>query len=243
MSKLPNAPLLEVIFEIKWDITSRTDIVDFQYLHGDLYSNLKSKYSHRESLIPPEVPLEVIKGSPVYRFRETSGSYPLVQVGPGLISVNTVDNQYFWSQFRDESNQVLNVLTDIYPKYSELHLVPALTYIDFFEYDKNKETPLEYLNANFQLSLKDNFMGDFKAKMSDVNITLNYHVEEKIVSLTLRNGIINNEKEGLVLQTKVIGAKERYNTQKLKDWLDSAHDLSSSMFKALTSGKMYESFK
>ena len=44
MSKLPKAPLLEIIFEINWDITNKNDIVKFQYLHGDLFSNLKDKY-------------------------------------------------------------------------------------------------------------------------------------------------------------------------------------------------------
>lgn len=243
MSKLPNAPLLEVIFEIKWDITSKTDIVDFQYLHGDLYSNLKSKYSHRENLLPPEVPLDIVKGNPVFRFREKQGSYPLVQIGPGLISLNTIDEKYFWNQFRDESNEVLSVLHEIYPRYSELNLSPALTYLDFFEYDKNIETPLEFINSNFQLSLTDNFMSKTDSKMNDVNLTFNYEVDEKVVSLNLRNGKINNDKDGLVLQTKVFGKKGKYNTKKLQEWLDSAHDLSSNMFKSLTNGKLYESFK
>lgn len=243
MSKLPKAPLLEVIFDIKWDVTSKADIIDFQYLHGDLYSNLKSKYTHRENLISPEVPLELVKGNPVYRFRETSGGYPLVQVGPGLISVNTIDNKYFWKEFSAEINTVLNVFTDIYPKYSDINLTPALTYIDFFEYDKNKQTPVEFLNSNFHLSFNDNFMSGIVSKMNDVNFTFNYQAEEKIVSLNLRNGMTDNTKEGLVLQTKVIGEKVKYNTQQLKDWLDSAHELSSKMFKSLTDGKMYESFK
>ncbi|PWE00363.1 TIGR04255 family protein [Marinilabilia rubra] len=243
MSKLPKAPLLEVIFEIKWDITSKTDIVDFQYLHGDLYSNLKSKYSHRENLLPPEVPLDIIKGSPVFRFREKQGSYPLVQVGPGLISLNTIDDKYFWNQFRDESNKILNILNDIYPKYSNFNLSPALTYLDFFNYDKSRETPLDFINSNFQLSLNDDFMKDTDSKMHDVNFTFNYEVEQKIVSLNLRNGKINNDKNGIVLQTKVIGKKEKYDAQKLKEWLESAHNLSSNMFKSLTAGKLYESFK
>lgn len=243
MSKLPNAPLLEVIFELKWDITSKADVVDFQYLHGDLYASLKSKYTHRESLLPPEVPLDIVKGTPVFRFRESRGSYPLVQIGPGIISLNTVDNKYFWNQFRDESNEILNLLNEIYPKFSKLNLSPALTYLDFFEYDKNEDNPLNFINSNFQLSLKDVFMNSTDAKMHDVNFTFNYKVDENTVSMNLRNGKINNEKEGLILQTKIIGVKEQYNTYKLKEWLNNAHDLSSNMFKSLTSGKLYESFK
>lgn len=243
MSKLPNAPLLEVIFEIKWDIINKSDIVDFQYLHGDLYSKLKSKYSHRESLVPPDIPLDVVKGNPIFRYREKQGSYPLVQVGPGLISLNTIDSKYFWEQFRDESNEILNVLNEIYPKYAELNLSPAITYVDFFEYDKSKETPLDYVNSNFQLNIADKFFDGFDAKLNDVNFTLNYQLNGMVASLNMRNGKINNEKEGIVLQTKIIGKKELYNSQKLKVWLDEAHDLSSNMFKSLTKGQLYESFK
>ena len=243
MSKLPNAPLLEVIFEINWDLISKNDIADFQYLHGDLYSNLKSKYSLRENLLPPEIPLEILKGKPVFRYREKQGSYPLVQIGPGIISLNTNDEKYFWNQFREESNNILKLLNEIYPKYSELNLMPALTYLDFFEYDKNKVTPLEFINSNFQLSLNDTFMDIKNSKINDVNFTLNYDVNELVVSLNLRNGKINNDKDGLVLQTKVYGKKGKYNTGKLQEWLDNAHDLSSKMFKSLTNGNLYESFK
>lgn len=243
MSKLPNAPLLEVIFEINWDITSKTDIVDFQYLHGDLYSKLKTKYAYRENLLPSEIPLDIVKGSPVFRFREKQGNYPLIQVGPGLISLNTIDDKYFWDKFRNESNEILNILNEIYPKYSELNISPALTYIDFFKYDKKKETSLEFINSNFKLSLNDIFMHKADSKLHDVNFTFNYEVKENVVSLNLRNGKFENKNEGLVLQTKIIGKKEKYNTEKLKEWLNTAHNLSSNMFKSLTAGKLYESFK
>lgn len=243
MSKLPNAPLLEVIFEIKWDITSNTDIVDFQYLHGDLYSYLKPKYPYRENLLHPDIPLEIVKGNPVFRFREKLGSYPLIQIGPGLISLNTIDEKYYWKEFRDESNQILNTLKEIYPKYSELNLSPALIYIDFFDFNKDNKTSLDFINSNFKLSLNNTFMNNFVSKMNDVNLTFNYEVDKMIISLNLRDGKINNKKDGLVLQTKVVGKKEKYDTEKLKEWLDSAHKLSSDMFKSLTAGKLYESFK
>jgi hypothetical protein len=135
MSKLPNAPLVEVIFEIKWDILNRADVVDFQYLHGDLYSQLKEKYSFRESLVPPEVPVDVMKGIPVFRFRPQKNSHPLVQIGPGLLTFNALDSQYYWEEFREESNRLIDILDDIYPKFNDLNVSPMLTYIDFFEFD------------------------------------------------------------------------------------------------------------
>lgn len=243
MSKLPKAPLLEVIFELKWDITNKADIVDFQYLHGDLYSSLKTKYSHRENLIPPEVPIEVVKGAPVFRYRESHGSYPLVQIGPGLISINTIDNKYYWEEFLDEAKFVLNTLNNIYPKYKELNLSPALTYIDFYEYDKKHFTPIEFINSNLQLEVSEKFLNISEARLNDVNWTFNYQIKDNVVSLNLQNGKVNNDKDGIVSQIKVIGKKEKYNSDELVSWLESTHELSSNLFKSLTNGTLYESFK
>lgn len=244
MSKLPNAPLVEVIFELKWDISNKNDIVDFQYLHGDLYSNLKDKYPHRENLVPPEVPFDVVRGIPVFRYRENNNTYPLIQIGPGLISVNTIDIKYFWSEFREEIINVVNILNEIYPKGKDLSLTPILTYIDFFEYDKTKSSSLEFINANFQLNLIENFLNeDDSIIRNDLNFTLNYTFKDDILSLNIRDGKISNNKEGIVLQTKVVGKKVKYIKKELESWLDNAHELSSKTFKSLTKGDLFETFK
>jgi len=243
MSKLPNAPLVEVIFEIKWDISNRTDVVDFQYLHGDLYSRLKERYAFRESLVPPEVPFEVMKGIPVFRFRPQKNGHPLVQIGPGLLTFNALDSQYYWEEFREESNRLIGILDDIYPKYKELDVSPILTYIDFFEYDRKNVNSLDFINSYLQLNISPSFMDSGDATFKDMNAQLNYKVRNGSLSLNISDGKINNEKDGVVLQTKVIGDKKRYTKPDLSLWIDTAHELSSKVFKSLTTGELFESFK
>jgi len=243
MSKLPNAPLLEVIFEIKWDILNKSDIVDFQYLHGDLYSNLKNKFPHRENLIPPEIPFEAVKGLPIFRYRKEKESYPLVQIGPGVITINTVDSTYYWDDFKDEINSTVNIFSSIYNKFDKLNLSPVLTYLDFFEYDKNNETPIEFINSNLQLNIDEGFLDINNANLKDVNFTFNYQIQDNIVSLNLRDGKIKNNKTGIIMQTKVIGKKEIYSVENLADWLENTHELSSNIFKTITKGSLFESFK
>jgi len=243
MSKLPNAPLLEVIFEIKWDISKKSDIIDFQYLHGDLYSNLKEKFPHRENLIPPEIPLDAVKGLPVFRYREERESYPLVQIGPGVITVNTIDSSYYWNKFSDEINNTINIFSNIYNNYDKLSLSPILTYIDFFEYDKSKITPIEFINSNLQLNVNENFLNIDNANLSDVNFTFNYQIGNNIVSLNLRDGKIKDSKNGIIMQTKVIGKKDIYTVANLAMWLEDTHKLNSNIFKSITKGHLFESFK
>ncbi len=241
MSRLPNAPLLEVIFELRWELTIN-DINDFQYLHGDLYSRLKDKYPFRENLVPPGIPPEIVKGKPIYRFRSKPGGYPLLQVGPGLISINTIDEKYYWVEFSKEIETILDGLDSIYPKYKTLKLQPSLIYIDFLAYNKQDMTPQEFMNNNLHLNFKQDFIADGDAKLKEVNISLNYQVGTDIVSLNIADGQSNND-TGLILQTKIMGRDDNYSSGDLLKWLGIAHELSSTLFKSLTKGQLYESFK
>ena len=242
MSKLPNAPLIEVIFEIKWDITNKTDIIDFQYLYGDLYSNFKDQYPYRENLVPSEIPFDIVRGLPVFRFRVDKNSYPLVQIGPGVLTINTIDSKYFWEEFRSEASKLLSILNEIYPKYKDFNLSPALTYIDFFDYDKEKMTSLDFINTYLQLNISESFINSSEASLSDINLKFNYKLKNDICSLNLSDGKVNN-RNGIILQTKVIGEKAKYSKDLLETWIDTSHELSSDIFKSLTKGELFETFK
>lgn len=243
MSKLHKAPLLEVIFEIKWDVINQKDIIDFQYLHGDLYSNLKDKFPFRESLLTPEVPFDIVKGMPIYRFRKNKNEYPLIQIGPGLLTFNTIDEIYYWENFKKEIDNTISIFSNVYPKLKDLRLIPTLTYVDFFEISLKEQNPIEFINDNLSLNIQQSFIVGHKTNMKDINLTLNYQIENYILSLNLRNGIVNNNKEGLILQTKVIGERKNYSKEDLSNSLNHIHDICSTIFKKITKGKLYNSFK
>jgi uncharacterized protein (TIGR04255 family) len=240
MSKLPKAPLLEVIFEINWDITNKNDIINFQYLHGDLYSNIKENYSYRENLLPPEVPYDVAKGMPVYRFRKEEAGYPLVQIGPGILTYNTVDELYFWESFENEINNLTKSFSVVFSEINKINLIPTLTYIDFFEIDLQNENIVDFVNQNLNLNVKQSIIENDRAK--DINLNLSYEIDNNILSLNLRGGSANN-KEGIVLQTKLIGKKQKYSSKEQIEWLNEAHEICSDIFKKITTEKLYNSFK
>ena len=242
MSKLPNAPLIEVIFEIKWDIINNNDIVDFQYFHGDLYSKLKKTYPFRQNLVPPEVPYDVVKGLPVFRFRKSKDEYPLIQVGPGLLTINTIDSVYFWNDLKKEIKRILNIFSEVYPNSHELKLTPILTYLDFFKINFEEQSVTEFVSQNINLNIEQNFIDTKKTSVEDINLTFNYKIEYGTLSLNLRNGNINDSKKGVVLQTKVLGTKAKYSESELITWLNNTHVFSSNVFKNITKGKLYDSF-
>lgn len=242
MSKLPNAPLLEVIFEIKWQTVNQNDIVEFQYLHGDLYAELKSKYPFRENTLPPEIPMEAIRGIPNYRFRKVQSGYPLVQLGLGILSVNTTEETYYWDDFKKEIEFVLDSFTKTFQKSESLNFTPNLTYIDFFAFNMDNEDPVDFINNNFNLNISQSFL-----KIDDANnckeaiLLLNYNIGADVLSLNLRNGAFNN-KIGLVLETKIIGFNGIYTRENLSEWINRTHIVASEVFKNIVKKDLYKTF-
>lgn len=242
MSKLPNAPLLEVIFELTWPVNSREDQEKFQFLLGDIYSKLKSEYPNRQNLVQPsniEIPLDVFINKPIYRFTK-SEPYPLYQIGPGLLSVNTIDSAYFWNEFEKEIIRITKVLSDSYDFDENSILNLGLKYIDFFQFDFNNNA-LEYLNEYLHLDIKHNL------KPNDSNplfftFAVGYPCKVGLFNTIINRGGVNN-KDGFVIETNVTKQITSSDLPSLSNWLEESHDFLSDKFKTMTEGPMYDSFK
>jgi len=48
---------------------------------------------------------------------------------------------------------------------------------------------------------------------------------------------------GIVLQTRINGNPLEANEKEISNWINKSHDICSDLFKKLTEGKLYESFK
>lgn len=232
MSKLPKAPLVEVVFELKWDIKMKSDLDDFQYLYGDLYANLKDEFPNRERLTPLEIPFDALINIPVFRFTKNENKYPLIQIGPGVISINTLNEFYVWEDFRENIHKLLDILKDIYPKFQTLKIIPALIYIDFLKFNDSNTTGYNFINQNFNISINSNILNDIDSTISDININTNYQIGTDILSIRINEGKANNSTDGIVLQTKVNGNGQSHDKETLKEWLESAHLLSIKTFKS-----------
>lgn len=242
MSKLPNAPLVEVIFELKWDIKMKSDLDDFQYLYGDLYANLREEFPIRERLTPLEIPYDALRNIPVFRFSKNENKYPLIQIGPGVLSINTLNNFYEWEHFRENIHNLINILTKIYPKFQNLKITPALVYIDFLKFSSENKSGYDFVNENLNISMNSNILNDIKSEISEININANYKVDSNVLSIRINEGKVIPSIDGIVVQTKVNGLENSYDIETLKNWLEKAHFLSSKTFKSLIKEDLYKTF-
>jgi uncharacterized protein (TIGR04255 family) len=225
MSKLPKAPLIEVIFEIKWTVAGNKEAQEAQYLHGDLYPLLKGEYPYREA-VNPFVPADLLMHVPTHRFRTSADDYPLIQVGPGLVTVNTVDSKYFWDDYETRVLGVIEKLQHAYPlqNHHNVHLV--LQYIDLIRFDFQRGDVLNFLEENLNISIKQGF---YTPRTVAGNLLLILNFPTELGSLNVNTSIVSDtiKPDGAVL----------------KDWLTKSHECCSTIFKDMTRGKLYDSFK
>jgi uncharacterized protein (TIGR04255 family) len=239
MSKLPKAPLVEVVIELRWKITSKEELAGVQYLYGDLYNELKKKYPFRESILPVEVPMEMTMNQPVHRFRAKKGGYPLLQVGPGIITLNTIDAEYYWNTFFKDAKELIQTFFNIHPINNTI--APAILYIDFFPFDFHENNVHEFINQKFNVTFGQSFFETEKLP-TDFNMGFAYNIDLGDLRVNFQKGK-NNGTEGILLQTRINGKQVALNYENINNWLNEAHELSSNLFKQLTKGGLYESFK
>lgn len=242
MSKLPNAPLVEIILELRWDVKNKSELSKIQYLYGDIYSELKQKYPHRESIVPPEIPIEVLINQPVHRFRIGLNQYPLFQVGPGIITLNTIDKTYFWEEFSQDYDALVDSFLRVYPFTNNEKLTPSILFIDFFPFDFNKGDVYEYISHKFNITYKQSFLDNNRIPI-DLNIGFFYELSSGNLSINFVKGKNNQNQEGIILQTRINGKPLNAKRTEVSSWINEAHDICSDLFKKLTEGDLFESFK
>lgn len=241
MSKLPNAPLVEVVFELHWNV-STSDVTKTQYLYGDLYNLLKEKYPYREIVNSPEFPLEFLVDKPVHRYRNSVGDYPLIQIGPGLLTLNCTERKYFWEEFYDNANQLVSNFLKIYSFLPTDEIRTSLFYLDFFEFDFEKTNIHDFLNKNFNLSVGQSFL-DTNSLPTDLNLGFFFKLECGDVSVILKRGMNVDRKDGIILQTKLNGPNLHSNSAEISSWLTTAHETCSDIFKRIFKNEFYNTFK
>jgi len=245
MSKLPNAPLLEVIFELSWNVNTSTEREKFQFLLGDIYFQLKDEYPKRIALQPPiigfELPIEVLANKPMYRFIKND-FYPIYQIGPGLLSVNTVDSVYFWKDFESEILNILEKFSLSYDFEPNTNLNIALKYIDFYEFDF-KNDAFSFLKENLHLDINQNIRTLQDGNPIFVNFGTGYKNNIGVYNIIINPGVIHQKGEGFIVETNIVSQTNSSELNNISPWLMQAHSILSENFIKMTEGKMYESFK
>jgi uncharacterized protein (TIGR04255 family) len=100
---LKNKPLVEAIIEVRWQLKSPNPGIQidphYKILLGRLYDKVVQKYPEHEQLPTASMPDEVTGQMVHHRFRNGGNDWPLLQVGPGIFTLNDT-HKYTWEDFR-----------------------------------------------------------------------------------------------------------------------------------------------
>jgi len=155
--QLKNKPLIEAILEVRWALDSRLSGHEsdphYKLLLGRLYDRLSGIYPEHEQLPTAIIPDELVGHVVQHRFRSSAKGWPLVQVGPGILTVNSTAD-YTWDAFRTRAVTALGRLYEAHPKVTELRITNiTLRYINAVEFDYAKQNAYDFLRDQLKLDI------------------------------------------------------------------------------------------
>lgn len=246
---LHNKPLVEAIFELRWQIVGAEGDPHYSLFIGKLYDQVKSEYPFHEQLPSAQVPIQIAGNIVQHRFRRDEGKWPLVQVGPGIITVNDTES-YTWGDFGERTKSFVKTVYEVYPNSESLKIDNlTLRYIDAFAHNIEQEDSFEYLREKLKctISLPTQLFEDTSVinRPQGFVLTAAFKVEEPKGKITVKLGSgTHKEKNALIMETGVSSAKDEIPKMPggFEEWIEKAHSLTDDWFFKFIEGELERRF-
>ena len=250
---LKNKPLVEAILEVKWALTSPAPGVQidshYKILLGRLYDKVSGEYPEHEQLPTATIPDEIVGQTVQHRFRYGPNDWPLLQVGPGVLTLNDT-HKYIWKDFRSRSLTAVDKLFEAHPKPSDLKIESLLLrYIDAVEFDYLKNDLSEFLKEKMKvgISLPASLFAYQEVQKNPVFLGLQSvflcHNPKSLITVRFSSGH-KDSRPALLWETLVESKGTDVPTMPkgFADWIDAAHTITDDWFFKLIEGELERRF-
>lgn len=247
MAKLPNAPLQEVIFEVRWALQPSQDsrqMIDagFELASGRLSTIVENEMPVYKRITPTDIPDQLLLYNAVHQYWKGEKTWPVIQLGPGIFTVNCTDDWYDWEEtFYPFIQTALKWLVQSYR--TPLQFVSAsLRYIDGInvkEYGGIDNGWEEFINKHFNFLYKNNFEIQGKAKQIQINQVFELE-DNSTLQIQLSDGKRKNEL-ALIWQTAIL-KRQKFSPEELIKWTNDVHLIIHNLFKEMLKPDTYASF-
>jgi len=248
---LKNKPLIEAIFELRWGLEgSPKEIKIDPLLIGRIYDRIKEEYPFYEKLPAANIPDELASYVIQHRFRKGKDEWPLIQIGPGIITLNETE-RYTWDDFKRRVSFLIETLLEIYSSSDNLVIRSLLLrYIDAIEFDYEKNNVLSYLNNNMRMNVDVcpelfEYSGIDELPLSlDLKFTFPTADPKGTVHLRFARGKVI-EKDALLWETLVqsVDGDTPGDKDDILEWVDEAHNLTDDWFFKIIEGDLLRRFE
>jgi len=252
---LKNKPLIEAIFELRWKLQEPSQGIKrdphYKIIIGSLFEKFKEEYPFHEQLPLASMPDEIVGYFAQHRFRKDNNRWPLIQIGPGIITVNDTEG-YIWEDFERRVIQAIKTLFSVYPD-SEKNLKIndiLLRYIDAIDFNFENTNVFNFLKDHMKTNIslyKKLFENTDVEKLPlsfDCRFSFRSLRPKGEVNLRFARGKVK-ENDALIWETIVKSESEDVPEipKKISEWLKNSHKLTNDWFFKLIEGELLRRFE
>lgn len=250
--ELKNKPLVEAIFELQWHLQEQSEKIftdpHYSILLGSFYQEVKSDYPFLEKLISATVPDEITPHTVKYRFRKEKNQWPLIQIGPGIISLNETSG-YTWLDFKDRIHDSVDALYKTYPNDVLRIKNLQLRYIDSIDFDYTNDNIYNFMkdHLKIELNINDSLFKDSKVDFLpahyDLSLSFKSEIPDGLVSIRFSRGKVKS-RDSIIWETIVNSPfKSLSKKDEIFNWVEKAHDLTHKWFFKTIEGELFRRFE
>jgi uncharacterized protein (TIGR04255 family) len=221
----------------------------YRLLLGRFSERVEAEYPVHEPLPSAEIPDGMAANMVQHRFRTKAGGWPLIQIGPGIMTVNETDG-YTWDDFSDRCVKAVGWLFDSHPAKDQFALqVLILRYIDAVDVDFSRESVFEFLHDKMKTSISLPSVLFEGQHVSSQPVAFNWQAsfphDDPGGSISLRFAMGQRGRiPSLIWETLVETVRDEIPVipSGFAEWLSKAHSLTDDWFFMLIEGELQRRF-
>ncbi len=256
--ELKNKPLVEAIFEFHWrlEVGSGPGMESdrgFRVLLGRFFDRIRHEYPSFTDLPQSQLPEAMTPRLVRHQFRPGPDKWPLVQIGPGIITVNDTES-YKWESFLPRITNVVAALFATYP--SEISpLAPQhimLRYVNAISFNPaTSEQPLlAFLREKLHTSIATHppalGVDAPRDAPSSLVLHMSYPLKKPKGTGVLAFGTGVSDSQPAIIWELQVKAQEDdvpKNPEQCEPWLLDAHETVEDWFLSLCEGELLNLFR
>lgn len=251
VKNLKNKPLVEAIFELRWALKGTPDSASdpaYDFLLGQLFALVKASFPVKHRLPAADAPENLTPFVPRIQFKRKKDGWPLLQLGPGILTVNETEG-YNWEGFRTDCKFVVEKFFEscrsvgVDTKFFEI----TLRYIDADLLGESNA--LDYLKKlKVNVDLPKFFLSDSRVGKDEMSAGMSFGfplVEPKgLIRVSFGQGQKGSER-AIIWETQVLARGEDVpcSPDNIVEWIDTAHGVTHDCFISLIDGELLERYK
>ena len=245
---LPRKPLAEALVEVRWGQEAQPDPA-YPIIVGRLYEQVRAEYGEIEDLplgaVPAEFTLQMVR----HRFRKGKNGWPLIQIGPGVFSLNETDG-YRRDDFTKRAKELLPKLFQVHPSPESLKISSVqLRYINAHLVEYPSENILTFMAKKMKtaFTLPQHAFDTTKVGSSPVGLRIQANFPMQTPPGVLKLGFGTGKHKGKPafvwdIEIQSSGEDVPPMPEGFSSWLDQAHAVAENWFFELVEGELLDGY-